>query len=384
MKGSKKMSLILCPECGVKISDKATQCPHCGFQSENPSLPISEQDKYEVVPIFEYDIEEWKPNCGDLSIISYEDNKSLVEFFGNWDTIKIQMPAIAEVIASMASKRHIMIAKMDNYVKNLIDKGIYRFTIDKQGEILPTIRDANGFVNQVRLENMTFAPNLTQSLNNLSAHAAMSQILDEIEYVEHAIRNLHMELQNDRLAMAESARDKLKQARMIQDSKLREIALLEAVNSATDAKRILMRNFSQNMHYIMKHSQKSDLQLIFSSKSEKDISQKAIDSLQALVYINNAVQTECEGYAMLSEYEPCRECLEEFKTFIMNNKLNERNILILLNENSSQKHIEIVDEFTDIANRITTFDTSAGRIEYHMRSFLTGVTDDRGDKDEGD
>ncbi len=50
-------------------------------------------------------------------------------------------------------------------VKELIDKGIYRFTIDKNGEILPTIRDADGFVKQVRLEDMALTPNLTQSLN---------------------------------------------------------------------------------------------------------------------------------------------------------------------------------------------------------------------------
>ena len=65
------MSRILCPECGTKISDKATKCPHCGFQSADPKRPISEQDKYEMVPIFEYDIEEWQPNRGELSIISY-------------------------------------------------------------------------------------------------------------------------------------------------------------------------------------------------------------------------------------------------------------------------------------------------------------------------
>ena len=47
------MSLILCPECGTKISDRATKCPHCGFQSADAERPISEQDKYEIVPIFE-------------------------------------------------------------------------------------------------------------------------------------------------------------------------------------------------------------------------------------------------------------------------------------------------------------------------------------------
>lgn len=375
------MSLILCPECGTKISDRATKCPHCGFQSADAERPISEQDKYEIVPIFEYDIEEWKPNRAGLSVISYEDNKSLIEYFGSWETIQIKLPAIAEVIGSMANKEHVMIAKMDSYVKDLIDKGIYRFTIDKQGEILPTIRDADGFVKQVRLEDMDLTPNLTQSLNNLSTHAVMAQILDEIEYVGDAIREIHIELQNDRLAMAESSSDKLKQARMIQDAKLREITLIGVVNSATDAKRILMRNFSQNMNYIIEHSHKSDLQLILYPKGERDVSQKAIDSFQALVYITNAVQIECEGYAMLGEYEPCRECLSEFKTFIEDNGLNKRDTLLLLNENSSQKRIEIVDEFSNIAIRISSFDTSSGQIEFQMRDLLT-ATDDRGENDD--
>lgn len=374
------MGLILCPECGTKISDKATKCPHCGFQSADPYRAISEQDKYETVPIFEYDIEEWKPNRGDLSVISYEDNKSLIEYFGDWETIKVKLPAIAEVIGSLANKEHVMIAKMDSYVKDLIDKGIYRFTIDKNGEILPTIRDADGFVKQVRLEDMALTPNLTQSLNNLSTHAVMAQILDEIECVGDAIREIHIELQNDRLAMAESSRDKLKQARMIQDAKLREIALLGVVNSATDAKRILMRNFTQNMYHIVEHSHKSDLQLILSPKSEKDISPKAIDAFQSLVYITNAVQTECEGYAMLGEYEPCRECLLEFKSFIEENKLDQRDTLLLLNENSAQKRIEIVDEFSDIASRIIAFDVSTGQIENQMRGLLTGG-DEGGDAD---
>lgn len=242
------MSIILCPECGAKISDKATVCPHCGFQSADPNRPISEQDKYENMPIITYDIEEWQPNRGELSVISYEDNRNLIQYFGNWDTIKAKLPAIAEVIEAMAEKDHIMIAKMDDYVKNLIDRGTYRFSIDKNGEILPTIRDANGIVKQVRLEDISLKPDLMQSLNNLLIHAGMAQILDEIEYVGDEIKEIHVELQNDRIAMAEGARDKLKQARLIQDARLREAAMLSVINSATDAKRVLMRNFSQNIH----------------------------------------------------------------------------------------------------------------------------------------
>lgn len=275
-----------------------------------------------------------------------------------------------------------MVAKMDSYVKDLIDKGIYRFTIDKQGEILPTIRDADGFVKQVRLEDIDLTPNLVQSLNNLSTLAVMAQILDEIEYVGDAIKELHIEFQNDRLAMAEGARDKLMQARLIQDATLREASLLDVIHSATDAKRVLMRNFAQNVHYISKHAQKSDLQMIFDFKGEKDVGRRAIDAFQALVYITNSVQIECEGYAMLGEYEACKECLEEFKSFIVENKLNKRDTLLLLNENSSQKRIKVVDQFTDIAARITTFDSKA-QIDYSVHNLLVaGVEHTGGDSDE--
>ena len=353
------MSRILCPECGSKISSRAVQCPYCGFQSEDPTRPISEQDTYKKVPTFEYEIEAWEPNRKELSVISYEDNKRLVEFFGSWDNIKLHLPGIAEVISSMAQSQHLMLAKMDEYVKELIDQGVYRFVLDKNGEILPTIRDANGFVKQVRLEEMTLAPNLVQSLNNLSLHAIMIQILDKIEYVGDAIRELHIELQNDRIALAESARDRLRQARLIQDAKLREYSMISAIQGATEAKRTLMRNFIQNMEYIRRNSQKNFVKMMRDKITDRDLSQKALDSLQALVFITNSVQVECEGYALLGEYEPCKECLEEFRRFIMDNKLTQRDTLIMINESSSQNKIEIVDDFVEIADRISNFKTDA-------------------------
>lgn len=376
------MSMILCPECGSKISDKATQCPYCGFQSSDNSRPISEQDSYERVPTFEYDIEEWQANRGDLSIISYEDNKSFIKYFGNWERIKTEMPAIAETIFSLAKKDHILVAKMDPYVKDLIAKGVYRFTVDKSGEILPTIKEGNKIVKQVRLEDMSFSPNLTQSLNNLSIHANMAKILDEIEYIGDAIRDVHIELQNDRLAMADSARDKLKQAMRLQDSQLRNKYILDVISSATDAKRVLMRNFSQNLTYLKQHSNDSSVTIFKKNKrSNAQDSSKAIDAMQALVALTNSVQTECEGYAILGEYESCKVCLEEFKGFIISNELDKRDTLLLLNENSSIKRSDIVDRFAGISKKITTFDTSS-QIECHLHELLASSDEDGGVENE--
>lgn len=350
------MSLIQCPECGAKISDKATSCPHCGFQSSNPSMAISLQDKYEIVPVFDYDIDGWNPNRGDLSIISYDDNRKLVQYFGNWEFIQTKMAPIAEVIKEMAASEHILVADIDPYVKKLIKKGIYRFTIDKKGKILPTIRDAEHIVKQVRLRDMTYAPNLVQSLNNLSVHAVMAQILDEIEYIGDAIQGIHIELQNDRIALAESAKDKLMQARQIQDSRLRAQATLGVISSATDAKRTLMRSFTQNLYYITGRSNQSNFEQLLDLKGHKNVPIKTQDAMQELVYITNAVQIECEGYASLGEYEACKTCLDEFRAFVEDNHLNDRDTLLLLNENALQKKAELVDKFNDIATRITSFE----------------------------
>lgn len=352
------MSLILCPECGTKISDKARICPHCGFMSDDNLRPISEQDTYEIVPTFCYDIEEWKPTNGNLSVVAVEDNKSLVQFFGQWKNVEQTMPAIADVIQQMAKKENILVAKMDKYVKELIDRGVYRFTIDKQGEILPTIRDSEGIVKQVRLEEMSLSPELANSMNNFATHATMAQILDEIEYVGDAIRGIHIELQNDRIALAESARDKMRFAAKIQDTKLREIAILNAIDAATEAKRVLMRNFSENLQFISDNSEKNDVQLFIEGKKGRDIPQKVSDSFQDLVAITNSVQAECEGYAILGEFESSKESLLQFKHFITENHLDDRDTLLLLNENTPQQKIPIVNEFMMISERITNFDAN--------------------------
>jgi len=352
------MSLILCPECGTKISNKATACPHCGYQSNDSSVAISEQDNFEVIPVFKYDIEEWNPIRGELNFISSEENKSLFQYFGNWETIKTVFPSLAETIKLMSSREKILVADMDPYIKSLIDKGIYRFTIDKTGKILPTIRDSKKIIKQVRLKELTLPPDLTQLFFQLSTLAVMAQILDEFEYFKEALREIVIELQNDRVALAQSARDQFKQALKIEDTRLRENVLNDARNNATISKRALMKNFPQNMHYIREHYQKSRVRLALTFNDEKDLTMKSSIAFEDLVWITIAVQVECESYLMLGAYETSNDCLIEFKNFIFENKLNERDTLLMINECLDHKQNEVVDKFSDLASRVTSFDAN--------------------------
>lgn len=347
------MSMIQCPECGTKISDKARICPNCGFVSNEPSRPISEQDKYMPLPLFKYDIQEWNPNGNEEDyFVSFEDNKTLFDFLGDWESICRYAPEISEIISELAKEEKVLVADINPYVRKLIEEGVYRFTIDKNGEILPTIRDAKSIVKQVRLKEIEQVPELSNCMNNLALQSTMNQILDEIQYVEDTIKGLHIELQNDRLALADSAKDQLRVAIKIEDSKLRNIVILNAIKTATEAKCVLMRNFVENLHFVSENSDLNDLQLFMEGKTSKDIPAKVHDAFLDLINITNAVQIECKGYAILGEIEAEKECLSQFNTFILDNKLNERDTLLLLNENSPESNTLLVNEFGEISSKI--------------------------------
>lgn len=363
------MGLILCPECGAKISNKALTCPHCGFVSKNSKLPISIQDKYEPIPIFKYEINEWDPQP-----VSYEDNKALVEYFGDWNTVQLKIPAIAEVIKSLAAKNNYMVAKIPDYIKKMIENGEYCFSIDKNGEILPTIRNANGIVKQVRLENISFSPNAGQSLINLSNQMKMAQIASDIKYIGNVICSVRDELQNDRLALVDAAMQQLQQAMLIEDSSLRNNAILGVVQKATEAKCTLVRNYELNYQYLLKEKNKSFYQHL-TIKDETQV--KAKDAMKDIVAITNVVKIECAGYSALGEYEAEKKCLLQFKDFIVKNKLSKRDTLLTINEAFELKNIDFVNQFESISKKISNFDND-GLIEMKNSPFL--ISEDNEDE----
>ena len=89
-------------------------------------------------------------------------------------------------------------------------------------------------------------------------------MINEIHDVQRGIANLHSELQDDKLALAESAWQQLQQAAQISNSRVREEKLLSILSSATDAKCILFRAFESEKRF-------------FDERKDKDWFSKLID-----------------------------------------------------------------------------------------------------------
>ncbi len=349
------MNMILCPECGTNISAKARTCPYCGFESEDTSLAISKQDQYVYSPSFYFEIEKWNPSISTSNIVFMDDRKINL-FFSKWMNIEKYLPAIAQVLQEIFKKESILVADYDRKIAELIEKKIYSFAIDKNGEILPFIRDGKTIVKQVRLKEMTLPSQIAPAMNNLCVQVQLAQILGKMEGIEDAIQRLHREIHNDRIAMAESSWDRLLQARKVIDKRIRDSVIIGVIGAATDSKRMLMRNYTDNYNYIKSYSNKNLIESLGDHFKSKNVSEVAAEAVQTLVEMANSVKVECAGYSMLSEYDACVECLVEYRTFLQENKLDKRDTLLCLNSNLERKDIGFVDNFLKVSKGIISLD----------------------------
>ncbi len=310
------MSMIRCPECGSMISDKARTCPVCGYESFDSLVPIGNQEVYVSIPYESNEDDRW-----DIIPLSQEDNTRIAKFLSKYENLKVVAPGLASAIEALIAKQTTLVADLSDYTLGLIRKGELSFSFDKAGNILPQLKNADTqkISELIRLKEVSSNPMLGNAVNNLSNQIALAQIMNELELIEEKIANIQKEMQEDRLALADSAWDKVIQARSISDYRLRTVAIQNAINSATDAKRVLMRNFQVSFSGALK------------STWSKEKERNALNAAKDLVALTNCVRIECDGYVFIGEYIASKECLSAFLRFISENKLNDRDTLLRLN-----------------------------------------------------
>ena len=355
------MAMIMCPECGTRISDRALTCSYCGYTADDASKPIAQQRSYEVVPRIQLELERWdSPNGSsrmEVTEVPRQDARRLVAFFSDWEQLQTAAPAVARLLRESFGEDQVkLVADLPEHVMKMIQDGRLRLVLDKSGEILPTVYGDKGAVKQVRLHWESIPPDVTGAFEHLETQASIALVLGEVKSLHEEMKVIRVGLQNDRLALTDGAWDKLMQARTIEDSRLRETMVQEAISSATDAKRMLMRNFTENLRYLQEHSNKGS----FDPDAWKDAMSKkssvcAVEAFQDLSSLTDAVRIEGEGYAILGQNDASQESLNEFREFIKDNKLDDRDTLLLINSHlhSDNKAPDIVDRFDDIAHRIT-------------------------------
>jgi hypothetical protein len=284
--------------------------------------------------------------------ISIIQQNNLNRLFSEAKNLERVAPAFFEVVKA-AMPKTIKVANINEGMQQLIESGALKFIADKNGEILPSLyNEAGKIAKQVRLTDLQLTPDLGRSVVDLQMQMQMAQVVREIREVQVGIANLHRGLQDDRLALAESAWQQLQQASQISDSRLREAKLMSILGTATDAKCQLFRAFASKKRFFDERENKNGIEKLLDVNAQKSGEDNARETFTCLLAITRTVQIETTAYCILGEQNAARLSMKQFSDFIDRHKLNDRDTLLLFNSYSGADHGKLVDGFMDLQKKI--------------------------------
>lgn len=306
---------VQCPACGTYVAETATMCPYCGFRGDDPSRPIYKQGEYHPVPIVPCEIVVDDGRSCEIRL-SDEDNNNLFRHLTDWKWLSTMIPALAETLESIFGGTVHLEAKLPEHIMHMIEEGKLHFATDKNGEILAEVFDErNKIFKQVRLEKVVRNDALLPAMQHLETQAALCLVMEKIDEVGRAVQQLGEELQQDRLARIDAALDMFQQACRIKSSRERNEYVREALNEATRAKALLVRNFAQQQRLMEQGGKKSDA---------------ALRAMQDYVAIVNAVNVQMQTHMALGQQDAAAYCLQDLNKFIKNYDLDKRDTMLNL------------------------------------------------------
>lgn len=358
------MSMVFCPECGSRISSAAVTCPRCGFTAQGTEVvPISVLPPAVRPPVLVIPDASVFDDGG--SLVTRETNDTIVRFLSNAETMGRLAPNVAEFVEGvMARGETKYVADFSKAAEELIEKGELVLSVDKKTkELLPQVRSVStGRVfEKARIHIEDVPSDLMPSINAIQTQVMMAQIMGEIESVAANVESLRLELQADRIARAESAWQQLQQAVSIRDSRLREAKILDIAAKATDARCELEGNFRTNLQLTAARNGKV-----------RDWSQAADRALIDLSVISLMARTEYVSYCLLGEEDAAREALGQFKSFILESRLDNRETLLRINASSRRDRKAIVNGFARVAKSVSRMELGDGNVSQDKPTLLPG------------
>ena len=306
---------VQCPACGTFVAETATMCPYCGFRGDDPNQPIYKQGEYRPVPVVPCEIVVDDGRSCEIRL-SDEDNKNLFRHLADWNWLSTMLPALAETLESIFGGTVHLEAKLPEHIMHMIEEGKLHFATDKNGEILAEVFDErNKIFKQVGLEKVVRNDALLPAMQHLETQAALCLVMGKIDEVGRAVQQLGEELQQDRLARVDAALDMFQQACRIESSRERNEYVREALNEATRAKALLVRNFAQQQRLMEQGGKKSDA---------------ALRAMQDYVAIVNAVNVQMQTHMALEQQDAAAYCLQDLNKFIKNYDLDKRDTMLNL------------------------------------------------------
>lgn len=358
------MAMINCPECGTRISDSATACPYCGFKLTKNAIAKLERNslsntKKQALSFFAFGNDE------DifLSRENIDTMETVHKLFSDAKTLSQIAPSLFETVREMFPETK-LVADLTPEIQKLLKSKDFAMATDKDGKLMAVIRTVKGkktFKKQIRLVEMSFHSNLMPAIINLQTQIALAKIIASLGKINETLSSIKTDIQDGRMALAESCVQQVKQAELIKDSRIREAKLLEITSKSAEARCLLGKTIYRQCE-VLKKIWKEDKnsfvpeQLVFvkdtvgatvdavlgRGDNNSTAAENVFTSLSAVI---KCVESETESYCLLGEQNASAEVINQFKDLIKNNHLEDKEFLKLINSFSQKNYMPLINNF---------------------------------------
>ena len=124
----------------------------------------------------------WQLQNGD-QFLSTAQKEQAYRILSDVNEMQRVAPSLYGIISNMAKEDHVLIAKLDQYTEKLVKEGKLWFSVDKNGELLPTVRNSKHIVKQVRLTEWKKQPTVgnPQFVTDIYTQLVLTKILHEVK-----------------------------------------------------------------------------------------------------------------------------------------------------------------------------------------------------------
>lgn len=333
-----------CPCCQTQVAPEALTCPECGYTDTHGNRAIATLEAQEAT------IDRYRTvNAGTFLDPTRYSSDFRTLFLDATNLIRTVPDIVQWIRASIGEQQ--LVADIPRKLQGLIDDGTLAFQLDSDGAILATlINQHKKFSHKIRLKELTLTPDLASARSNLAIQFAFNQVLIKLEDLRTAIADITEGLQDDRLALVESAWDQFEQARSIRSARLREARLVEAQSQAIDGRAQLTATIRRDQAFLIRKKQLNAVQTAkeaINPSSTRTNATTAERFFIALQQVTRATQIEAAVYFLLGEPDAAHTALRQFVSTIEDLGLDNRDTILSLNSFADRDMSGVADRLLE-------------------------------------
>lgn len=268
---------------------------------------------------FSSDISEYFSNIPDLG---YPLIKSAKATLSSIEKMLYSAPNFVNLIKSSVPKETFQAVLTDEQNRKLAE-GSLKLMTRKDGSLMANLVNpkTKKIVSTISLEKTNITPDISQAMINYATQMQIAQIAEQIQLIQISVEEVRKGQEYDRLASAYSCKQKLLQAMVIKNQKLKELALMRIANDSEDSRNLLMLSQNVSLDFI-KNQPESFWGKILPASSPDKMDDRIKEIRENLYAVNMVSFVEAMAYFEMGEAEAAQQSLQYYAEYIQKTYLD--------------------------------------------------------------